>query len=149
MMLGAMAASKVGLRGLAMRTGISRSRLGLILHRDAAKRASMSLVEFQRILAGLDIGLIEAVVTVEIMTGGAAVEPSRHRTVIAMLCEMFRDLPANLIAALDEVPGLDGTEVRAGWAPVLQRAVIKRLVHEVCAVASRRDALGDFDLLNR
>lgn len=148
LMLDVMSQQGVGIRALALRTRIGKSRLGLILHRDVRKRSVMTLSEFHRVLNALEIDLLEAVVTVEVCRETSFGNAARHRQLIAMLCGMFRDLPVNLISALDDVDGVDGTEVRAEWAPVLQRAVIKRLVHEIAAVVSRRAALSDFNIFN-
>ena len=148
LMLQAMGDHAIGLRALALKTGIGKSRLGLLLHRNPAKRSAMTLVEFQRILDALDMDLIEAVVSIEILQAARREGVARHRRLVGMLCAMFRDLPANLIAELDEVDGIDGTEVRPEWAPVLQRAVIKRLVHEIAAVVSRRTTLSEFSIFN-
>ena len=138
----------VGLRSLALKTRIGKSRLGLLLHRDPSKRSSMSLSEFHAILGALDIDVIQAIISVETLKDEKLRNSSRYATLIPMLCAMFHDLPANLIEALEEVEGMDGTEVRPEWAAVLQRAVIKRVVHEISAIASRRAALSDFSIFN-
>lgn len=148
LILQAMGRRDVGLRALALQTRICKSRLGLLLHRDAAKRSSMTLGEFHAILNALEIDPIEAIISVETLKDDELRNSARYASLIPMLCEMFHDLPANLIAALEEVEGMDGTEVRPEWAAVLQRAVIKRVVHEISAVASRRTALSDFSIFN-
>lgn len=147
LMLQAMREHDIGLRALSLKTGIYKSRLGNLLHRDPVKRSSMTLGEFQRILAALDMDLIEAAVTVEIMRVIDRGDLARHRRLVAMLCAMFRELPLHALQALDQVDGVDGTEARVEWAPVLQRAVVKRVVLEIDRVVSRRALLSDFDLL--
>ena len=39
---------------------------------------------------------------------------------------------------LDEIEGMDGTEIRTEWAGPLRQAVIEKLVKEVGAVMARR-----------
>lgn len=141
LILEAMHRRNVGLRALALQTRICKSRLGLLLHRDAAKRSSMNLSEFHTILSALKIDPIQAIISVETLKDDELRNSARYASLIPMLCDMFHDLPANLIQALEEVEGMDGTEVRPEWAAVLQRAVIKRVVHEISAVASRRAAI--------
>lgn len=58
-----------------------------------------------------------------------------------MLTELFKGLPAMLVSALDEIEGMDGTEVRKEWAGPLRQAVIEKLVKEVTAVMARRTHL--------
>ena len=55
----------MGIRQMALRTNIKKSRLGVILHRDSAKRAPMTLPEFQSILRSLNIDLMQAIISVE------------------------------------------------------------------------------------
>ncbi len=64
-------------------------------------------------------------------------------TLIAMLSEVFRGLPSMLIAALEEIEGMDGSEVRREWAGPLQTAVVQRLVKEVSSVLARRASLSE------
>lgn len=148
LMLQAMRERGIGLRSLSLQTGIHKSRLGLLLHREPAKRSVMALGEFQRILAALDLDVIEAAVTIEIMRVVDHDDLTRHRRLIAMLCTMFRELPLHVVQALQEVDGVDGTEARVEWAPVLQQAVIRRVVQEIAAVVTRRAALGDFSIFS-
>src|SRR3546814_6184928 len=55
----------------------------------------------------------------------------RYATVISMLCEMFAGLPRKIIEALDEINGIDGSEVKRDWGAPLQKAVVKRVAEEV------------------
>jgi hypothetical protein len=106
----------------------------------------MSVVELQAILGALDLDLLEVVAMGE---GGArpdAIDTRVHGPVVHMVCAMFRGLASDLIAALDEVHEIDGSEVRPEWAIALRRALIKRVVQEVHAVIRRRATLSDLML---
>jgi transcriptional regulator with XRE-family HTH domain len=137
----------IRLRELGLRTGMSKSRLGLLLHGNAAKRPVMDMREFQCILGALGIDLIQAIICVETLREDEFLHSARYATLIPMLCEMFRQLPADLISALEKIEGFDGTEIRREWADGLRRAVIKRIVLEASKVASRRSEQSDFNLL--
>lgn len=139
-LLDAMAARHVGQRGLAARANMKKSRLGLLLHSDPTKRATMSFFEFQQLLEALGIPLVEAAITVD-TCHDELFQDERFANSLAMLAELFQGLPSMLVAALDEIEGLDGTEVRKEWAGPLRQAVVERLVREVTAVMARRDAL--------
>ena len=138
LILDAMSERNIGQRKLALRTGISKSRLGLLLHSVPSKRATMTLTEFQQILDALDINIVQAVIAVETYHDSRLFHDERFATSIQMLTELFRGLPAMLIAALDEIEGMDGTEVRREWAGPLRQAVVEKLVKEVTAVMARR-----------
>jgi transcriptional regulator with XRE-family HTH domain len=142
LILDAMSEKNIGQRKLAMRAGISKSRLGLLLHSDPAKRSTMSLSEFQKILNALEINIVQAVITVETYRDQKLFHDERFATSLAMLTEVFRDLPAMLVAALDEIEGMDGTEVRKEWAGPLRQAVVEKLVKEVTAVMARREIIS-------
>ena len=138
LILEAMSENGFGQRKLALKTGISKTRLGLLLHSDPAKRSAMYLFEFQRILDALDINMAQAVIAIETYRDPKLFHDERFQTSIAMLTELFKGLPSTLVAALDEIEGMDGTEVRKEWAGPLRQAVIEKLVKEVSAVMARR-----------
>ncbi len=60
-----------------------------------------------------------------------------------MLCEMFVGLPRRTIEALDEINGIDGSEVKPDWGPPLQKAVVKRVAEEVVKIRERRARIAD------
>lgn len=132
-------------RKLALKTGISKTRLALLLHHDRSKRARMSLVEFHIILRALDIDIHHAIICVDALRDRGLLREERYATLIAMLGELFKDLPRQLIIALEEIEGIDGSEVRREWAKPLQAAVIAKLVKEICAVLKRRALFGEDD----
>lgn len=147
LILDAMSDGNIGQRKLALMAGLSKSRLGLLLHSDPAKRARMTLCEFRQILNALNINIIQAVITVETYGDPELFHDERFATSIAMLTDLFKDLPAMLVAALDEIEGMDGTEVRKEWAGPLRQAVVEKLVKEVTAVMARRDSLSQVSAL--
>lgn len=147
LILEAMSEQNVGQRNLALKTGISKTRLGLLLHKDPAKRKAMYLYEFQQILAALDINVVQAMIAIETYRDPALFLDERFQTSIAMLSELFKGLPAMLVAALDEIEGMDGTEVRKEWAGPLRQAVVEKLVKEVGAVMARRVQLAQISTL--
>ncbi|MDF0490475.1 XRE family transcriptional regulator [Sphingomonas sp. H39-1-10] len=136
---------------LSTRTGIAKTRLGLLLHGDPDRRtgkgrATMRLTEFRKILSALEIDPILAVILVETIGDFELLYSERYARVVAMLCNMFRELPLNVIDELETLEGIDGTEVRPGWADVLRRAVVRRVVEEINATATRRATLSDFSI---
>jgi len=145
LILQAMADKDTAQRKLALKTGISKTRLALLLHSNPAKRIAMTLREFQTILRALDISIIQAIIQVEAFHGLELLQEERYATLIAMLCEVFRGLPMKLINALEELEGIDGSEVRKEWAYPLQKAVVKRLIDEVLAVMDRRARFAQSD----
>ncbi|MCW2351795.1 XRE family transcriptional regulator [Sphingobium sp. B12D2B] len=138
LILEAMSEQGLGQRKLAVKTGISKTRIGLLLHSDPTKRAPIFFWEFLQILAALDINVAQAVIALETYRDPKLFHDERFQTSIAMLTELFKGLPAMLVDALDEIEGMDGTEIRKEWAGPLRQAVIEKLVKEVCAVMARR-----------
>lgn len=132
-------------RKIACKTGISKSRLGVILHRNPDKRSPMTLDEFEAILQALDIDMVQAYIRLETLQGLEVFQRARYATLIAMLCEAFVGLPKQLITMLDELEGIDGSEVRKEWASPLQKAVIRRIIEEVTAVMERRSRIAESD----
>lgn len=147
LILATMLDKDIGQRKLALKTGISKSRLGLLLHSNPGKRVIMSLCEFKRILDALDINIVQAMITIETFADQRLFLDERFVTSIAMLTELFKGLPAMLVAALDEIEGIDGTEVRKEWAGPLRQALVDKLVKEVSAVMVRRAQLSEVSRL--
>jgi hypothetical protein len=107
----------------------------------------MYLCEFQKILDALGINIVQAMIAVETYRDPKLFHDERFQTSIAMLTELFKGLPSMLVAALDEIEGMDGTEVRKEWAGPLRQAVIEKLVKEVSAVMARRAHLSQVSSL--
>ena len=79
-----------------MRAGISKSRLGRILHSNCAERASITLSEFRVLLEALEIDLIQAIIKVESIRDQKVLADERYVALIAMLANLFKELPASL-----------------------------------------------------
>lgn len=145
LILQTMAETDTAQRKLAHKTGISKSRLGVLLHRDPEKRSPMTLDEFQMILHALDTNIVQAFIRMETFREPRDGPGHEYATLIAMLCDVFVTLPKKLIEVLDAFDGLDGSEVRKEWAPPLQKAVVRRVADEVLAVTERRARLAQSD----
>ncbi|MBZ6382937.1 MULTISPECIES: XRE family transcriptional regulator [Sphingomonadaceae] len=139
----AMEAQDMGIRQMALRTNIKKSRLGVILHRDSAKRAPMTLPEFQSILRSLNIDLMQAIISVEMARDLELMGDERFATLVAMLSTLFNGLPHRLIEALRELEGMDGSEIRKEWGTYFQSAVIKKMVAEISRILQRRAVLEE------
>ena len=86
----AMQAKDISLRSLSMRAGISKSRLGRILHSNCAERASITLSEFRVLLEALEIDLIQAIIKVESIRDQKVLADERYVALIAMLANLFK-----------------------------------------------------------
>ncbi|WP_340054604.1 hypothetical protein, partial [Pseudomonas sp. JAI120] len=122
---------------------IIKSSLGFLLYSDPIKRPNISLVEFQKILAAMGISIIQAIISVESQIDPDMLYDERFTTLLLMLSELFSGLPSRLIQALDEIEGIDGTEIRREWATPLKEAVVEKLVKEVTRILARRAELTE------
>ena len=145
LILESMAAQETAQRALAQKTGINKTRLGLLLHRDPAKRSVITQPELEKILHALGTNILQAYTCLETFQGLDLLDRQRYSTIIAMLCDMFADLPRKIIEALDEINGIDGSEVKRDWGAPLQRAVGKKVAEEVVKIRERRARLVDGD----
>lgn len=91
----------------------------------------------------MDISIILAIISVESAIDQKIVHDERFATLLAMLSELFSGLPSMLIQALDEIEGIDGTEIRREWAAPLKEAVVEKLVKEVTKIMARRAVLSE------
>ncbi|AMK20548.1 MULTISPECIES: helix-turn-helix domain-containing protein [Sphingomonadales] len=132
-------------RKLAALTGISKTRLGLLLHSDPTKRSPMTVDELQIILHALGTDIVAAYVRIK--ASGTIPQPliERHDVLFTMICDAFVDMPEGLIVLLEELEGIDGSEVRPEWAVPVRRAVVRKLLDEVSAKLARRARLAESD----
>src|SRR3546814_2231997 len=72
----------------------------------------MTLPELEKILHALGTNILQAYICIETFKGLELPDRERYATVISMLCEMFAGLPRKIIEALDEINGIDGSEVK-------------------------------------
>ena len=145
LILESMAAQETAQRALAQKTGINKTRLGLLLHRDPAKRSVITQPELEKILHALGSNMLQAYTCIETFEGLDLVDRQRYSTIISMLCDMFAELPRKIIEALDEINGIDGSEVKRDWGAPLQRAVVKKVADEVVKIRERRARRTDGD----
>lgn len=149
LILRAMACKKATQRKLAHLTGISKSRLGVLLHNKPEKRVTMTLPEFETILHALGMNLVHAYVCLKTFKGLDEYYQKCYSTAVFMLCDICVRAPERMIDVLEELGGFDGTEIRLAWSPSLQNALIKKVTEEVQAIHERRNRLthgDDFDL---
>ena len=138
----ALEAKQVRLRQLELRTRINRARLGRILHRDAAKRHAMTLIEFRTLLHALDIDPVQATIAAELVQDPAIAKDERFSNLPVMLSTLLKGLPERLVQALCEVDGMDGTEIRQEWGIYFQSAVVNRMVQEIGDILERRSRMS-------
>ena len=137
----AMESQDLGIRQMALRVNIKKSRLGTILHRDPAKRSAMTLPEFQAILRALNIDVMHAIISVEMARDLELMGDERFVTLVSMLSTLFHGLPHRIIEALRDIEGMDGTEIHKEWGTYFQSAVIKKIVSEISMILQRRSDL--------
>lgn len=133
------------LRTLAERTGIGKSRLGLLLHQNPTRRPEMGLTELKILFNALEIDTFAAVICIEAFGDSRVLDKSNYRSVIALLCVVFRCLPVELVEAMDSVDHIEGSDVRPEWAIGLQRAVVRRIIREIRKIAAAKHVDWDKD----
>jgi len=141
--LKAMDEQDISLRSLSLRCQIGRSRLGRILHRNVPERLPITLYELMAILRALQIDFMQAVISVETVRDLDVMGDCRIEALVAMLSAMFKQLPIQMIAALEEIHGCDGSEIRTEWAPHLQTLVVRRFMEGVQGILRRREELAE------
>lgn len=132
-------------RKLAELTGISKSRMGVLLHGDPKKRKTMTLPEFERILHALGMNLVHAYVCLHVFKALDADYRKYYSGVVFMLCDICLGAPQKMIPVLEALGGIDGTEIRQIWSPTLQNALVKKVSKEIEVVHKRRDHPFDDD----
>src|SRR3546814_16038639 len=92
-------------RKLAALTGISKTRLGLLLHSDPTKRSPMTVDELQIILHALGTDIVAAYVRIK--ASGTIPQPliERHDVLFTMICDAFVDMPEGLTYRKSVVSG--------------------------------------------
>lgn len=141
-----MAAHDAGQRQLARMTGISKSRLGALLHRNPTKRAVMAVPELEKILHALGMTLLQALACLETYAHFDPRTRERYGVLVIMLCNMFAGLPARVIMTLEEINGIDGSEVNLGWSSPLQKGVVTRIATEAVQTQMRRARMAQGDV---
>lgn len=136
-------------RALAQRTGISKTRLALLLHSDPAKRSRMTVDEFERILHALGTDIVRALLRDEIFRDLETFHRQRYEGVAEFLCEFMSGLGRRLIDALEEIGDIDGSEIRKEWAAILQGGFTRQVTTAVSDIIRRRSLIAERDDLWR
>lgn len=141
----AMALRATAQRDLARMTDISKSRLGALLHSNPAKRAVMMVPELEAILDALDMTLLQALTCLDTYAQLDSESRERYSVLIITLCVMFAGLPAKVIATLEELHAIDGSEFDVRWYLTLQKSVIEKITEGVVGTHRRRERMSQGD----
>src|SRR3546814_11804526 len=85
LILESMAAQETAQRALAQKTGINKTRLGLLLHRDPAKRSVITQPELEKILHSLGTTILQPSPCLETIQGLAPLDRLRYSPNIPLL----------------------------------------------------------------
>jgi hypothetical protein len=135
-------------RRLAELTGISKSRMGVLLHVNPKRRKTMTLPEFERILHALGMNLVHAYVCLKTFKDLEPYYRQCYSGAVFMLCDICVGTPLKMIPVLEALGGVDGTEIRQTWSPAFQNSFIKKVAEEVEAIHERRERLSKTDDFN-
>lgn len=131
-------------RMLAELTGLSKTRLGNIFHKDPDKRRPVRVTEVFILLEALQIGELEAHFASELMKCTLENAPDfddrDYKRVVDLVSEVIRDLPVKLTAAFMHIDGLEFESIRKEHGRGIQKAVIDLVVKEYQASIERRDS---------
>ncbi len=144
-----MAANDTPHRSLAEKTGISKSRLGRILHKNPRKRLHMTVEELEGILSALGTNILKAFLRTEALQGLDPSDHARYGSVINLVGEIVENLGRELINTLEEMGGLDGTEPQPHWVGILRKGWIEDISKAVAFVMGRRTVISERDELWR
>ncbi|MDF0546038.1 helix-turn-helix transcriptional regulator [Sphingobium sp. H39-3-25] len=144
-----MAAHDTPHRSLAEKTGISKSRLGRILHQSSQKRLSMTVDELEAILQALGTNILKAFMRTEALRDLDPSDQARYDSVINLVGDIVKDLGKELVRTLETMNGLDGTEARPEWAAILRNGWIEDIAKAVAFVMGRRTVITQRDELWR
>lgn len=140
-----MASEKLTVRAVARRAGISKSRIGLLLHADAEQRGEMYLREYHLLLSAFDLDEMEAIVLVNTYQNMPLARHVRFRSLLALLATLFTELPPTLLKRIEMISGFDGSEVHRSWTDHLMNFVVDKLADGVCEIIARRESLFEMD----
>ncbi|KFG90805.1 hypothetical protein BV98_001336 [Sphingobium herbicidovorans NBRC 16415] len=130
---------KMTLRDLAVRSQISKSRLGIILHRQPTKRVIMQLPEFIAILHALGFELVHAWAGAKKLESSDIVQDKSFNALYEFLVEFNVTFPEMML----NTPEMEGVEFRKEWSRPLAALLIQRVLHEL---ERRRRARDEFAL---
>ncbi|WP_257558490.1 hypothetical protein [Sphingobium sp. CFD-2] len=128
------------LRDLSFASGLHKTRLGYILHRDPVKRRVAQNPEILLVLKAMDLNPIEASVMIE----ASRYADESFNTLFGLLAHLYVALPRKIMNAIKEIHGLDGSLIRREWAEALATGIANRLKDVLMQCHMRRDAFMDF-----
>ena len=140
-----MISDKLSQRTISLKAGLSKTRVGQILHGTAEHRSDMYLHEFHRLLAAFDLDEMEALVLVNTYHHMSLARNERFRGLLALLAVIFRELPPNLLRRIEQITGFDGSEVHISWKDHIMGAVIDKVSEGVVEISTRKECPFNFD----
>ena len=146
---GLMVANDTPHRSLANMTGISKSRLGRILHQSPQKRLSMTVDELEAILHALGTNVLKAFLRTEALRDLDPSDHARYESVLNLVGDIVKDLGQELVKTLENMNGIDGTEPQPHWVGVLRNSWIEDIAKAVAFVMGRRTVITQRDELWR
>ena len=136
-------------RSLAEKTGISKSRLGRILHQSPQKRLSMTVDELEAILHALGTNILKAFLRTEALRDLDPSDHARYESVLNLVGDIVKDLGQELVKTLENMNGIDGTEPQPHWVGILRNGWIEDIAKAVAFVMGRRTVITQRDELWR
>ena len=126
-------------RRVALQTGISRSRLGKVLHNSAEKRCPIKLDEIAQLLRALGISHMEAKLAAEQFEKSSQCKAEAVTNVASMLTAVFEGLPEQLADIIAHIDGLEFDDIRREHGKRVRALVVKVLTDEYTDMAQRRE----------
>ena len=127
-------------RQVAVKAGISRSRMGEILHRCAEKRSPMTLDEIAAVLDAIGASQLEATIAGELM--GSATHTNINvqavSAIASLLSELLQGLPEQLADIIEHIDGLEYDDVRREHGRRVRALVVRVFTDEYTGMAQRR-----------
>ncbi|MBB3350006.1 helix-turn-helix transcriptional regulator [Sphingomonas sp. BK069] len=127
----------VSQRGLAARTGYSRSRINRILREE--DRLPITMVEAHRILASLGVGELEAALAQEVIRDKAPVTSREMEIVVSLIAVVFGGLATKIASLVDVVEGLEFGDIRREHGLKVQKAIFEMLKDLYTDLMHRKD----------
>lgn len=135
----------VSVRNLAIMTGLTKTRLHEGLHGEAAKRVPFRVPEMTSILDALNINPLEGFYAKEVLRSITDVTFDEVISVTAMLCELNRGLPQEVITAIRAIDGLELNDVRREHGTAARALLVRLLGDRYAAVVRLRRKADCFE----
>ena len=126
-------------RRVALQTGISRSRLGKVLHNSAEKRCPIKLDEIALLLAALGVSQIEAMLAAELLETSGRSQVEKVSNVASMLTEVFVGLPEEMAEIIEHIDGLEFNDIRREHGRRVRALIVKTITEQYTEMAQRRE----------